>query len=1280
MMEILGVLQIMKRILSVGCVLATLFTVSLLLTADENVKYAKLKTGIVPQWENLKDSDIIPCPKQIKIDNSSIPVNDLLAIYIGKSPSERIKTAAADLQQFIKEKTMVQVPIITDEDLKKNLIIIGTVSDNPQIKSFCDAAKIDVASLEMQGYAIFPQHNAEMTNLILAGKDEQGTYWAAMTLTYLIKNNAICVARIIDWPDFKNRMCENMMRYTRMLYQSRGKETQEKEAWQLVENAIREAARLKYNYISCNTSTYDPPPHDFPLDYRAQVLRKIGEQANRRGIKLYVCVNVAMGIKGEEAEFPQLKDCFSWLHFYTTWSDDFLINRACQKITRMAEIIGPQEYYFHSPDVPHLWNKLPENDRKRWGDDAASAQAYVVNKFYSALKQGNPDVAMTYVPAPYVLGIKGYDDAYGRTAAFLVGLNQKLSNDICLVTRETSMESAQEMIKMAPKLPREWYIETASFLENRLVSGTSRIAKSYYFENNDRDFFHGGFNTSFYGVHKVQLGITAEYAWNTQAPGNLFVSQKDGKMVVEGAVFQEWQLMHDLDGPVRDLLVPRACRQYFGEKTGNILALAHSVGGIYNMDSLGGPPTIPFDKRGKYSSEYADALRRASAEMAKLWDHPDLFNPGTYKIYQSIFKYPFVFQYLEKINSYLMQLSWIAESGKDEDKVNGIVGECTAWIKKAREEIRVGYDKYHFEQIDFGALRGATIGDLKNVNDKIDNLEQAVNLKVSQLKMFGAGNMGKMLTTIGIPPANSKIIVDGKLDDWDMAAANILDHNYYTRKVGKQGISGSKDIIAYWTSAWDSSYFYIAVQIFDDNLSFSNKVLWQNDAIELWSNDQQFVFSINPDGKPVVESYGSYKKEKIQFAAQVGDKPNSLHPDMKYWTAEIKIPVECLKTKGEVGNSFYMAIGVDDTDPGEKASQLFFPDTYQHLALTVGATPEKNFARAFLQKKAEIDVALLGSKIQDIAKSDGTYTCVDLQLSLKAKEKVIGLSGELLVYGKNGIYRIKVPVPDVLEDEWKTNAPMQIDTGDFFDAVCGIDFILRAPGYYKIINIRKGQYKPASLGYVLRDTDGMNNDLSDKPVSKNELLYEISFDNRTFDIVSSKGGSSAPKETTGCEIVEGRKGKAVRIDGNGALVYNLQFPLLEKGLVEFWLKPGYDKKDMNTRTFICFPYKTGVGSLSFFKNRSYSYMQCFSIKRKTDIAYVGTEKINVGMWNYVAIQWDSIKNTMQLNINGVVTNNTNATFDNSQSFESMIIGNNISNGLQCCNSIIDEVKIWKVID
>ena len=74
---------------------------------------------------------------------------------------------------------------------------------------------------------------------------------------------------------------------------------------------------------------------------------------------------------------------------------------------------------------------------------------------------------------------------------------------------------------------------------------------------------------------------------------------------------------------------------------------------------------------------------------------------------------------------------------------------------------------------------------------------------------------------------------------------------------------------------------------------------------------------------------------------------------------------------------------------------------------------------------------------------------------------------------------------------------------------------------------------------------------------------------------------------------------------------------------------------------------------------------------------VKQDKINVNSWNYVGMQWDEIKKTMQLNINGFTKTLENVEFDLTQPMDTLVIGNSKYEDLGT-NSAIDEVKIWKV--
>lgn len=1231
------------------------------------------KLSVSPQWRNLKGIDIVPCPKKITVYDRSIPIDGKLAILIGKSASEKTKTAAADLQRIIRDKTSVNIPIIDDTETvgRKNLIIMGTSGELPQVQRGCKSAGISWKGVEEQGYAIFS--DGDSNSLILAGKDEQGVYWAAMTLTYLIKDKKIRVARIVDWPDFKHRISDILKTPLRLLLQAKS-EVRKKAAWQAVKAGIAEAARLKVNYVrSISPRFRGKPYYDYPVGFRARLLKEVGEYANDRGIKLLVNLQTVVGIKGDEKQFPELNHCLKFAQFYVSWSNDKLIDRNCEKITKMARIIGPQHYFFHSPDMPYMgWNRRSESDRKRWGNDRVAAETYLMNKIYAAMKKGCKNAEMSYVSSPYFIGYASDSPQYTELLKITKQLSSGLPEDISIIWREGSLESVEKLRQITKNRPEFYYIENSSMHKNRLLGGTARTAETFYFSN--KDYFFPANAYSIFRMLKPEIYVVAEYAWNTRAPGAAFIHQNNNKstnrykrMTVDGIPWGEWMTVYDLDGPLRKELIPRACRLFFGEKVGDALALAYSVGGSINDNALGGWPTTPYDHRFKNSTVFAERLARATKEMAKLYGKPELFNAGTYPIYEIAFKYVYIYQYIEQVNAYLMRLSWIAETGKDEKLVPSLFADALASIKLAKKAIAAGYEKYHLDKIHYKAIYGARVGGLHNVYKKIDNLENAIKFKVKQIKMFGAGELPKnKKVTIGItsPPAAFKL--DGKINEWDMASANVLDRSFYNRKLGQQGLSGPKDVITYWDAAWDKKYLYVAALVFDDKLSFPNDgTLFKNDAVELWVNDQQFIFSFKPDGKADVEPYGSYDKQKVKFAATVLKDGNKLHPEMQCWAIEIKIPIDCLRTKPETGNSFDLALGVDDVDPGEKPTQLVFPKTYKYR-------DTKTFAHVVLQPKAELTTKLISSKIQDVAKADGTYTCVNLELAFDSKKKTVGVSTELLIYCKDGIKRFEVDVPETLDGDWKKT--MEVVTDDLYPD-SGIDLVVRAPGYFRKFELRKGEYRDSGRGFIAGGDQTATG--RDKPAKTGDVsLWTAAFDGGALDLHCANGNVIKPKSKTGCAIVDSRKGKAVKISGKGSLIYKLpKIEPINKGMLEFWLKPEYASNDGSVRVFINIVMSNG--RIRFFKNHSYSYMFLISSAGKIYTVYVKPVKVKTDCWNYIALRWNSEKKSMTLNVNGVETTKNTVGFKFSRPFQSMVIGNVKQNGDQCCDSIIDELKIQK---
>ncbi len=1030
--------------------------------------------------------------------------------------------------------------------------------------------------------------------------------------------------------------------------------------------------------MKCFAVLYSFPKTDYILDKRAKLIGEVGKYANKRGLKLHVNFTTAVAADGDEQQFPQLKKCLKFLHLYVSWSDEELIQHACDKVTKMAKIIGPQHYFLHSPDIPYMgWNRRSDSDRKRWGNDRVSAESYLTTKIYDAIKRGSPHAEVSYVSTSYA--ITGNSEQLQTTEE----LCRQLPKDLMLVWREGPLNAAKRLRGVTKNRPQEYYIENSSTHKNRLLGGVARVAKTYYFQNSDQDKYRGGGSPSFRIAHKPELGVLAEYIWNTQAPGSFFVQDvkketdrsKWGRMTVNGIPWGEWITVYDLDGPLRETLIPRVCRQFFGEEVGNTLALAYSVGSSINDNALGGMATIPYDRRYQHSLLFAKRLAHANTEMAKLWGKADLFKPGTYPIYQIAFKYVNIYQYIEKINAYLMKISWIAETGQDEDQVSALTDEAFAYIKQAKKKLAEGYQTYNLQSIRYKAIYGAKIGKLDNVYKKITNLENAINFKNKQIKMFGAGKISKekKQTTLGIAPPPAAFGLDGNLDEWDMDAAHILDRSFYNRKVGTQGITGPKDAIAYWTASWDQSYLYIAMQIFDDQLSFQKfSPLFRNDAVELWINKQQFIFSINPDGEASVEPYGNYDKKKIAIATYRGEKAHPRHPDMQYWNLEIKIQADSLETEAKAGNSFYIALGLDDVDPGEKASQLFFPKTYQHLNMTPGASYTKDFARVVLQPKAELTTTLSSGRIANVTLADGTYTCVNLELALDCKERTMGISSEIFLYTKDGIRRFEVDVPHTLKGNWKNT--LQVVTDDLYASDTGVDLVVRAPGYCRTFELQKGIYRNSDLGYI------PSNDLPNRTqtsLSKEPApLWASTFDDGSLTIQTNTGKTIAPTLSTDYTVVDARKGKAVKIESTGFLKYKLPKPqLIRKGMISFWIKPQYNASDRNTKVFI--NLTSANSGIRFIKNHSYSYMFIIHAQGKVNTVHVKTDRIKPNSWNYVALKWDDTKKSMLLDINGVETTKSNLKFNLNKPFRSLTVGNIKPNSEQGCNSIIDELTIQK---
>jgi hypothetical protein len=278
-----------------------------------------------------------------------------------------------------------------------------------------------------------------------------------------------------------------------------------------------------------------------------------------------------------------------------------------------------------------------------------------------------------------------------------------------------------------------------------------------------------------------------------------------------------------------------------------------------------------------------------------------------------------------------------------------------------------------------------------------------------------------------------------------------------------------------------------------------------------------------------------------------------------------------------------------------------------------------------------------------------------------------------LIY-QDGIPRFNVDVPNTLEGDWKS--ALEIVTDDLYDPETGIDLLVRAPGYYKINELRKGKYRDSGLEFIAGGEQASAK--LDKPAHAGyEPLWTADFNDGSFSLNTGNGKNIKPELTNNCTIVDSRKGKAVKISDKGALTYKLPEPQpISQGMIEFWLKPEYSEGDKKTRVFA--HLISANAHIRFIKNQSYSYMFIIYAEGRANIVSVKPVMIKTASWNYISLQWDEAKKSMTLNINGVETAKTNFAFSFEHHFQSLIIGDIRKDGDQCCNSTIDEFKVLKI--
>jgi len=143
---------------------------------------------------------IYPVPQSVAAQGREVPLNGRVTLVVGRTTDKAAVTAATTLLSG--EGNNVNV-VTGAQDIKNGSVIyLGTPQDNPTVKDALGKLGIDAAPTlaHAEGYVLATGSIDGLDTAVLAGADNNGTFYAVQTLRQVINKKAIAPVRVLDWP------------------------------------------------------------------------------------------------------------------------------------------------------------------------------------------------------------------------------------------------------------------------------------------------------------------------------------------------------------------------------------------------------------------------------------------------------------------------------------------------------------------------------------------------------------------------------------------------------------------------------------------------------------------------------------------------------------------------------------------------------------------------------------------------------------------------------------------------------------------------------------------------------------------------------------------------------------------------------------------------------------------------------------------------------------------------------------------------------------------------
>lgn len=185
-----------------GAGAATLVAGALILTSAPGALAADhpVDSRAVDSSHAAKTPSIYPVPQSVTKQGREVPLNGKVTLVVGPKTDKTAVSAAAEVLKGGSHN----VAVVTDTKGIKNgsVIYLGTPQDNPGVAEALGALGVDAAPTlaHAEGYVLATGTIKGRSAAVLAGADNNGSYYAVQTLRQVITDKEIAPVLVKDWP------------------------------------------------------------------------------------------------------------------------------------------------------------------------------------------------------------------------------------------------------------------------------------------------------------------------------------------------------------------------------------------------------------------------------------------------------------------------------------------------------------------------------------------------------------------------------------------------------------------------------------------------------------------------------------------------------------------------------------------------------------------------------------------------------------------------------------------------------------------------------------------------------------------------------------------------------------------------------------------------------------------------------------------------------------------------------------------------------------------------